>query len=172
MASLTPGDISAIGRRDVLTLLLVDAARNVVRGAGVLLGNDSDPVKRFEQAHPTLKTLRDRIEHFDEYIKGAGHRQRVGGSKGIPLNLETAGLDFHSSHGGGPEGHVITIRTLELENGKEAEKRYEVPTRDVIIAVRTLARDTLLEAGQLDDRHLAACPMCFDPKGPDVRTEA
>ncbi|MCD0446382.1 hypothetical protein LO763_22460 [Glycomyces sp. A-F 0318] len=165
MAGFEPGDFTAIGRRDVLALLLVSAARNVERGAAELIGEHSAPVKGFAQAHPSLKVLRDRIEHFDEYIRGTGRFQTTRGAQGLAVDLGgAAGLDFHSAYGGGSEGHTITFQSTELDNGKTVKKQYVVSIRAVTVAVRALARDTLSEAGQLDDEHLARCPMCQAPE--------
>ena len=40
-----------------MTMVLVDAVRNVVRGAEQAVGSDNDLVTRFNERHPKLKTL-------------------------------------------------------------------------------------------------------------------
>lgn len=56
--------------------LYVQAVYNLRRGAGQLLGKKHPAIQEFDAAWPHLKNLRDMIEHFDEYAKGAGKRQR------------------------------------------------------------------------------------------------
>lgn len=156
---------SAIGRRDAMTMVLVDAVRNVLRGTEALLGTDSAVVRRFVAEHPVLKNVRDYLEHFDDYLRGTGLSQREGRKwGGAPLSLEAAGLDLPSSHGGGPEGHVVQVTVTErAEDGTAQVVGHDVPTRTVAVATRALARDLLSELGLLDDRHLARCQMCANP---------
>lgn len=157
---------SSMGRRDAMTMVLVDAARNVLRGTEALLGDDHPVVTRFTSAHPSLKSVRDYLEHFDDYIKGAGLRQRVDGKwRGDPLNLETAGLDIATSRSGPVAGHVVTLRLIERgANGQPTPKEYDMPTRTIAAAARELARDMMEVMGLLDQRHVDRCEICSDPQ--------
>lgn len=150
-----------------MTMVLVDAVRNVVRGAEQATGRDSDIVRRFNDDHPTLKTLRDRFEHYEDYVRGRGDAQRSGRRRsGDPLELDTTGIEVTASEGGGPEGHLVRISVTErADDDQPAEIVYEAPTRQITIAVRRLARDVLAETSLLDERHLAACEICADPDG-------
>lgn len=163
--SISPASASEIGRRDAMTMVLVDAVQNVVRGAEKLLGQDSEAVRRFNEEHPTLRKLRNRFEHYEDYVRGTGIAQREGQTKyGTPLTLETTGLRVTASEGGGPEGHIVRLLAIERGPGGEpVEEQYEAPSRDIAVAVRTLARDLLHEASMLDERHLSRCEMCADP---------
>lgn len=163
--SIPDSPASELGRRDAMTMVLVDAVRNVVRGAEQILGEDSDLVRRFSQAHPTLKTLRDRFEHYEDYVRGSGIAQRTGRKRsGEPLALDTTGIEISASEGGGPEGHLVRVVVIERgPDDKPTEVTYEAPSRQIAVAVRRLARDLLAETGMLDERHLAACEICADP---------
>lgn len=156
---------SAIGRRDAMTMVLVDAARNVLRGTEALLGHEDPVIGRFLSENPVLKIVRDCFEHFDDYIRGSGLRQRVDGKwRGEPLTLEAAGLDIPSSHGGGSDGHVVQLAVTERgADGQATTVCHQVPTRTVAVATRLLARDMLDELGLLDERHLDRCDICRDP---------
>jgi hypothetical protein len=149
-----------------MTLVLVDAARNVLRGSEALLGPECAAARRFVSEHPVLKTVRDYLEHYDDYVRGSGRNQREGGKwGGKPLSLEAAGLDMPSSRGGGREGHVVQVTVTErAADGRAMEVTHDVPTRTVAVATRVLARDTLGELGLLDRRHLDRCEMCADPE--------
>lgn len=156
---------SELGRRDAMTMVLVDAVQNVVRGAEKLLGRDSAAVRRFNEEHPNLKQLRDRFEHYEDYVRGTGFDQREGKKmRGTPLTLETTGLRVTASEGGGPEGHIVHLVAIERgPDGDPVEVSYEAPSRDIAVAVRTLARDLLEEASMLDEDHTSRCAMCADP---------
>ena len=158
---------SELGRRDAMTMVLVDAVRNVVRGAEQAVGRDNDLVTRFNRRHPTIKTLRDRFEHYEDYVRGTGDAQRTGKRRrGQPLTLDGAGIEVGASEGGGPEGHLIRIEVVERDaDDQPTVIVYEAPTRQITIAVRQLARDLLAEVGLLDERHLSACEICIDPEG-------
>lgn len=156
---------SELGRRDGMTMVLVDAVQNVVRGAEKLLGRNSNAVRRFNEEHPTLRQLRDRFEHYEDYVRGTGWDQREGKKQnGEPLTLETTGLRVSASEGGGPEGHIVHLLAIERgPNGEPVEVSYKAPSRDIAVAVRTLARDLLEEASLLDEHHTSRCEMCADP---------
>ncbi|MEV6268982.1 hypothetical protein AB0L64_17555 [Kribbella sp. NPDC051936] len=119
------------------------------------------------EEHPTLKEVRDRLEHYDDYVRGSGNAQRAGGRwRGEPLTLAMSGLNLPASRGGGPEGHVVQVSVTErAEDGTPVEVTYDVATRVIALATRTLARDMLDEAGLLDDYHVERCEMCADPSG-------
>lgn len=163
--SIPESPASEVGRRDAMTMVLVDAVRNVVRGAEQILGADSDVVRRFNEAHPTLKTLRDRLEHYEDYVRGTGIAQRTGKRRnGAPLALDTAGIWISASEGGGPEGHLVRLVVMERGEADEpTEVTFEAPSRQIAVAARTLARDLLADLGELEGRHLAVCEMCSDP---------
>lgn len=163
--SIPESPATEVGRRDAMTMVLVDAVRNVVRGAELALGPGSEIVRRFSEEHPVLKTLRDRFEHYDEYVSGTGIAQRVGRKRnGEPLSLETAGIEISASSGGGPEGHLVSVVVIERDsNDQPTECVYEVPSRSITIAIRRLARDMVEAAGMLDERHLDKCEICADP---------
>lgn len=163
--SIPDSPASELGRRDAMTMVLVDAVRNVVRGAERALGTGSELVQRFNKEHPTLKTLRDRFEHYEDYVRGTGNAQRTGRrSKGDPLTLDRAGIEVAASEGGGAEGHLVRISVIERDADDQlTEVLYEAPSRLVTIAVRQLARDLVSEVGLLDERHLAACEICANP---------
>lgn len=156
-----------IGRRNVMTMVLVDAVRNVVRGAELALGRDSEIVQRFSDDHPTLKDLRDRFEHYEDYVRGTGIAQRTGKRRnGDPLELEKEGIRISASSGGGPEGHVVTVVVIERDGNNRATRVvYQAPSRIIAVAVRHLARALVDAAGMLDERHLEACEMCAAPEG-------
>lgn len=148
-------------------MVLVDAVRNVVRGAEHATGEDSGIVGRFNDDYPTIKTLRDRFEHYEDYVRGTGDAQRTGRRrKGDPLWLDAAGIEIAAAGGGGPEGHLVRICVIErADDDQPVEIVYEAPTRQITVAVRRLARDVLAATGLLDERHLAACEICSDPDG-------
>lgn len=159
--------ISAIGRRDAMTMVLVGAARNVQRGSEVLLNSKNDAVQRGVTVHRELKTIRDYLEHFDEYVQGIGRMQGKGGNQSRGTStLESPGLSLPSSHGGGPEGHVVRLTVTErAADGEYRDVDHEIPTRTIVVSTRLLARDVLKELGLLDERHLRRCPICANPEG-------
>lgn len=163
--SIPESPASELGRRDAMTMVLIDAARNVVRGAEQSAGADSEIVRRFNEEHPTLKTLRDRFEHYEDYVRGTGDAQRTGRKrKGDPLELDDAGIEIAASEGGGAQGHLVRISVVERDaDDKPTKIVYEAPTRQIAIAVRRLARDLVAEMDLLDERHLSACEICADP---------
>lgn len=148
------------GRRDALTLALVDAAHNVIRGAERLLTSEHELLRQFKQDHPELTQIRDRFEHFDEYVRGVGRHQDREGKRGLASGLTSAGLDFLSASGGGPEGHVVTVKVFEHKESQLVPRTYSVPTRTLTVAVRQLARGALDAAGLIDHQHLERCEMC------------
>lgn len=164
--SMPESPATEIGRRDAMTMVLVDAVRNVVRGAELAIGANSEIVQRFSEEHSTLKNLRDRFEHYEDYVRGTGDAQRTGRRrKGEPLELEEEGIRISASSGGGPEGHIVCVVVVERDSGDRAiEVAYEAPTRTIAVAVRGLARDLVDAAGMLDERHLERCEICADPE--------
>lgn len=167
-ADLSPESIGAeIARRDAMTMVLVDAVRNVVRGAELALGVDSDAVRRFNKEHPDIRELRNRFEHYEEYVMGTGLGQRAGRKyRGASLELDTAGIDVVASEGGGPEGHLV--RVVVRERGDDdgmTEVTYEAPSRKIAVAACRLARELVSAANMLDECHLQACKLCADPEG-------
>ncbi|GHH70324.1 hypothetical protein [Promicromonospora soli] len=165
--SMPESPATEIGRRDAMTMVLVDAVRNVVRGAELAVGRESEIVRRFSEEHPALKDLRDRFEHYEDYVRGTGNAQRSGRTyKGDPLDLEEEGIRISASSGGGPEGHLVSVVVIERdENDKAAEVVYEAPSRTIAVAVRRLARDLVNAASMLDERHLERCEICAAPEG-------
>lgn len=122
-------------------------------------------VQRFSEEHPDLKNLRDRFEHHEDYVRGAGIAQREGRKRnGKPLELDTAGIDISASSGGGREGHLVSIVVIERDsNNQPTEVTYEAPSRTIAVAIRRLARDLVDAAGMLDERHLDRCEICANP---------
>ncbi|MFE4463748.1 hypothetical protein ACFRCR_01400 [Oerskovia sp. NPDC056781] len=163
--SMVESPATAIGRRDAMTMVLIDAVRNVVRGAELAVGKDSEIVQRFNEGNPGLKDLRDRFEHYEDYVRGTGDKQRMGRRRGgKPLELEAEGIRVAASSGGGLEGHLVHVVVIERdENNEVVEVVYEAPSRTVAVAVRYLARDLLRAAGMLDENHLASCEICAAP---------
>lgn len=163
--SIPGSPATEIGRRDAMTMVLVDAVRNVVKGAELTLGQESEVIRRFNDEHSGLKNLRDRFEHYEDYVMGTGIAQREGKTrKGKPLELNRAGIDISMSSGGGPEGHLVSIVVIERDsNDRPTEVTYEAPSRTFAIAARRLARDLLEAAEMLDERHLDGCEICSDP---------
>ncbi|QCW49536.1 hypothetical protein FE634_02305 [Nocardioides dongxiaopingii] len=129
----------------------MDAARNVVRGAEQAVDRDNDLVLRFNERHPTLKTLRDRFEHYEDYVRGTGDAQRTGRRRnGELLTLDGAGIEVAASEGGGAEGHLVRIAVVERDaDDQPTESVYQAPTRQIAIAVRQLARDLIAEVDYL-----------------------
>lgn len=165
--SMPESPATEIGRRDAMTMVLVDAVRNVVRGAELAMGENGKIVQRFSEEHPTLKELRDRFEHYEDYVRGTGDAQRSGRRrKGAPLDIEEEGIRISSSSGVGPEGHIVCVIVIERDSDDKAtEIAYEAPTRTIAVAVRRLARDLVEAAGMLDARHLEHYEICADPAG-------
>lgn len=71
--------------RQAQALMLVLALRNLLRAAEMAVhyaeggeaDNLQDALARFENALPDLKTARDVLEHFDEYLQGKGRTAKV-----------------------------------------------------------------------------------------------
>lgn len=163
--SIPESPATEIGRRDAMTMVLVDAVRNVVRGAESYSGSNSELVRRFNEEHLDLKNLRDRFEHYEDYVSGTGIAQREGRRRnGTPLELDVAGIRISASSGGGPNGHMVCIVVIERDrNGEPIEVTYKVPSKMITTAVRQLARDLFDAAGMLDNCHLKSCEICKDP---------
>ncbi|WP_225755449.1 hypothetical protein [Actinotalea sp. Marseille-Q4924] len=143
---------SSIGGRDALSLVVIDAVRNVYRGAKATLPRDSPALARFDGAHPQLVRIRDFFEHFDEYVAGRGRIQQKAGT---PAD-EGIGMQWKRSASGGPSGHTMVIAVRE--GGERAE--YEVNATLAVKAAQMLARAVLEHAGLLDARHVGACRYC------------
>jgi hypothetical protein len=165
--SMPESPATEIGRRDAMTMVLVDAVRNVLRGAELAVGKSSEIVQRFNEEHPDLKRLRDRFEHYEDYVRGTGDAQRTGKRRnGDPLQLEEEGIRISASSGGGPKGHIVCVVVVERDSGDSATKvSYKAPTRTIAVAARGLARDLIAAAGMLDERHIERCEICADPEG-------
>lgn len=163
--SISESPATEIGRRDAMTLVLIDAVRNVLRGAELALGARSEVVQRFTEDHPDLKDLRDRFEHYEEYIRGTGNAQREGRKRsGRPLEMDASGIQISASSGGGAEGHLVSVVVIERDDDDlPTEVKYEAPSRTITVAIRRLARDLVDAAGLLDQRHLDKCEICADP---------
>lgn len=154
--------IGSIARRDALTHPLVNAVRNVYRGSGAVLSRGHPEVRSFESALPQFKELRDRLEHFEDYVQGRGHAQSAeDADHPHPLRLS-------SSTGGTREGHVVIWRTQE--KGQAIDRRF--PTRTAIASARQLVLAVLGSVGLDDERH-RSCPWCRPgsaPEGPLTST--
>lgn len=146
----------SIAKRDVLAHPLVNAVRNVYRGSRAVLSENHEEVQSFESALPQFKELRDRLEHFEDYVQGRGREQ----------NPEDAGhpnpLSLNSSTGGTREGHVVVWRTQE--KGQSIDRRF--PTRTAIASARQLVLAVLGSVGLDDERH-RSCPWCRPDSAPE-----
>lgn len=136
---------SSIGRRDALSIVVIDAVRNAYRGAKASLPSNAAAVTAFERSQPQLVRMRDFFEHFDAYIKGRGNVQKEAQT---PRD-SVIGMEWKRSASSG-EGHHTMVFAVR-EGTTHAE--YEV---DAAAAVRAVMQ----EVGLLDSRHLAACPYC------------
>jgi hypothetical protein len=135
-------------------VVVIDAVRNTYRGAAAALGRNSDAVRAFEERQPDLSVVRDRFEHFEDYLRGRGNGQREGSTM---LALEGhVGLEIRSSSGGGPGGHSIEVAVRELDGAKT----YFIETRAAVTAACVLARAVLENVGLYDDRHAERCLYC------------
>ncbi|MEU5941840.1 hypothetical protein ABZ807_22250 [Micromonospora sp. NPDC047548] len=147
---------ASIGARDALSLVLVDAIRNVHRGAEKVCGADSKAVRAFVTAQPALKDLRDRFEHFDAYVVGDGYAQRSKGQPPLIMDA-TSGIEISASHGGGDDdGHIVVVKVAE----KAGPKEYLFASRAATDAARVLAWETVRAAGLADERHAKECKTC------------
>jgi hypothetical protein len=145
---------SSIGARDALSLVVIDAVRNTYRGAAAALGPDSDPVRTFEERQPDLKVVRDRFEHFEDYLRGTGRAQKSG--KELLALDDLFGLEIRSSSGGGPGGHSIKVAVRE----RDGEKTYVIQTGAAVDAARVLAPAVLAQVGLYDEQHAERCVFC------------
>jgi hypothetical protein len=137
----------SIGARDALTIMLIDAIRNVVRGAVRVLGPGHAALTAFDIAQPNLKDLRDRLEHFDDYLLGTG-RQQDAAAPSLPMT-------FRSSSGTN-DGHIVHV-TVEEKSGK---KEYQLQTVRALADARTLMLAVLSAQGRDDDIHRERCWLC------------
>ena len=69
---------TGVGSAPPETFLYVDCMRNAHRGAERLLGHEHPQVVQFLEAVPSVKAIRDLLQHFEEYIDGKGRLQRSG----------------------------------------------------------------------------------------------
>ncbi|MFI1195323.1 hypothetical protein ACH4T9_18960 [Micromonospora sp. NPDC020750] len=158
---------TSIGTRDALSLVLVDAIRNVQRGAEKVCGKGSAAVSTFVASQPTLKELRDRFEHFDAYVVGDGHAQRGKGQPPLILDVPS-GIEVSASQGGGDGSHIIVVKVSE----KFGPREYLFSSRAATDAARVLARETVRAAGLLDERHKKKCKTCPESlPQPDIATQ-
>lgn len=143
-------DLGALGR-DLSGLLLVQAARNAYRGAVRLLGKDSSDIEVFEARQPDMRDLRDRLEHFDDYVLGWGKAQTA--SK--VLVRDRAGLRQTQSSGSA-DSHAFTV---ECEEGAA-----DASPRQLSIDTYTLIRDlrSLISAALSSTtlEHPEPCHVC------------
>lgn len=146
---------ASVGARDALTLVLVDAVRNAYRGAAAVLGSDHSALQTFERAVPSLKDLRDSLEHFDAYLRGTGHRQPQPSGPDAQAD-QAAPMTVVASAGGGPQGHTVQVAVRE----KTGTQTYEFATGTAVNAARTLARTALEHTGLYNQRHAAECRHC------------
>jgi hypothetical protein len=152
---------ASIGMRDAFSIALVEAIRNVYRGAVIVCGTNSEAVRAFEAEAPILKRLRDRLEHFDEYVTGEGRAQRPrrksnACNEGGSDLAGPKGINITASEGGGPDGHVIAVEVVE----RSGPVTYRFASRPTTDAARTLAWATLVAAGIDDPRH-KDCVVCI-----------
>lgn len=138
----------SIGARDALTLVLIDAIRNVVRGSERTLGVDHPALRAFGEAQPSLKDFRDRLEHFDDYLLGTGFRQ----DKSVPP--PPLPMRFVSSSGN--DGHTVYITVHEKTGARE----YRLDTASAIADARTLMLSLLVAEERDDEQHQARCWLC------------
>ena len=97
-----------------------------------------DEIRRFKRAVPHLREIRDTQEHFDDYGRGIGRRQR----KGEPRT--------GWGYGHGPQGVTLTYGRFKLDLGAAAAAAQELH-RAIRTAVDPLAsqdvhggRDTVI----------------------------
>lgn len=145
---------SSIGAMDALTLAAIDAVHNTYRGACVVLGSTDPAVVRFEAEVQGIKALRNRLEHFDAYLRGEGFAQRERNSPPLTMG-DKIGLAIPMS-GGGPGGHSIIVTVQE----KDCEKTYTLRVRPAVEAARRLARAVTIAVGFDDQRH-QGCVTCL-----------
>lgn len=68
-AEVTMGDRQADAMQFVVSIAKVEQL------AAVLLGSDHAAVRRFREAEPGVRPIRNALEHVDEYLTGRGHLQ-------------------------------------------------------------------------------------------------
>lgn len=143
---------SSIGRRDALSIVVIDAVRNAYRGAKAALPNNAAVVTAFETSQPQLVRMRDFFEHFDEYVMGRGKVQ-----KGAQTPRDSViGMEWKRSASTGEGDHTMVFAVREGTTHAE----YEVDAAAAVRAVQPLVRSVMQQASLLDSRHLAACPYC------------
>ncbi|WPF66914.1 MULTISPECIES: hypothetical protein [unclassified Corynebacterium] len=159
--SIVDSPVEAISQKDTMSMVLVSAVRNVVRGAESLFGKDCGLVQNFNSMYPHLKKLRDVFEHYEDYVVGNGISQREGRKRnGRPLGLDVTGLEISASSGG-QQGHQLYITVIERgSDGKPKRVTYEVLSKAIALAACRLARDVIDAVGMLDERHLSKCSIC------------
>lgn len=145
----------SVSSMDALTLAVVDAVHNTYRGACVVLGDEHPDVLAFEKAVPDIKKLRNRLEHFDAYLRGDGFAQKRN-KKSPPLEFGVTGGVAIPMSSGGPGGHIITVTVQEIGG----EKTYIMAARPTVRAARQLARSVFTAVGFDDQRH-AECATCL-----------
>ena len=104
------------GMGQVEILLFVVALRNVLRGSEAILGRRHSAVCAFHRSVPAAKDIRDMLDHFDEYVLGAGRLQKGG----PPSDW----LVYYSSEHevGGERAIHIDGHTLRVDEAAEAAK--------------------------------------------------
>lgn len=141
--------VGTIGGRDVLALMLIDALRNVYRGASAVLGRKSEDIRLFEREVPKLKEVRDTLEHFDSYLKGEGHRQENCAPVGVPR----VSLSSEGSLGG--HALVLSVATDGVE-----QEEFRVESKAAVQAGRKLTLSVMTRLGLDDERHRERCLEC------------
>lgn len=143
-------DLGATGR-DLSGLLLVQAARNAYRGATRLLGKDSSAIKVFEESQADMRDLRDRLEHFDDYVLGRGRAQTASKVK----VGDRARLRQTQSCGSG-DSHAFTVECEEGAAGTSPRK-LSIDTSKLVQDLRKLV-SAALSSTTLE--HPEPCPIC------------
>jgi hypothetical protein len=124
---VTSAQEGAFGRktREIDLRFFVVALRGLLRSAELIMhGAETrakdeidDAIKRFHDAVPGSKDLRDRLEHFDEYERGTGRQQRR-------AQISEPSVTFFS---GQPGHHSISVEipglptaSIEMETARDA----------------------------------------------------
>ncbi|WP_263118393.1 hypothetical protein [Cellulomonas sp. RIT-PI-Y] len=142
--------MNSIGERDALSLVLIDALRNVERGAQRVLDGDHDALRQFDSDVPSMKSLRDRLEHYDAYLSGEGHAQQSTTAPAAPLGMRFIGSGSRTG------GHTIFIHVDE----KRGRVKYQLDAQSAVLAARRLMLTTVAAAGMDDAQHRSRCHLC------------
>jgi hypothetical protein len=124
--------------RQIEILMFVDALRNVVRGATSILGDGHPALEEFDAAMPDVKDARDMLEHFDEYVAGAGKLHGWGAAE--------RRIPWWVMFSGDGDEHSITIRTKTYPD--LAQRSYVIDTQAAHRAAAKL-KEAALEAASI-----------------------